>query len=1078
MPSDDGSSSQTHFVPGPNDKDELYEVIEITGEKPGYYRVKWAGFDTKTGKPWPQDWIPRRDCTDDIVADWKKKKAKKEQQKLAKKTGKSKSRSSRASTSTSVATLNVRRRSTLRSATTHSASPKPNARASSSAIRLEDTSPNLSKRKRDSEVRVIVTHSDSKRPRKKPRFDLFSEGDREEEEDAKVEESDLVPERITDTLTHPPDDDIVEECPTDANDGVIESLTPSMSPYLGTKIADRWILPDGVKVGPPRKAKNSLAKAPNGLTSPVLQPTTNADLSTPLLPLSSSPSALTIPPLPLTRSQILSLRQEEEEESQSQSQPATVKPRTVVQNELGGSRIILKDVLAVASIESPSASTMAREMEEDEVRGFSGELHYPVQDEIDDSNEPIFHHDDEPIFLPNPDPAAGNPSLTVVSKGADPQHLITSSSTTGVQRRVNNPLRGKRLSNKPLRPIPQISPSRFAPHLPRNDDDLTSSIEQFSSPVKGLGGDSSVRDWDDFSSHGDANVGGKGKGWKANARGTKLLKDYEKRRWANDDKSKMKRSWESIVRRPIALNFFRLSTAPVKTKEKAGSSDAVAELEEAMRALQSGSQSQIQAESQVQVVHLPEQPAPAPEVDELVREMEKRYVDLDGGGAEMEVAHDEEIVVGMSLPAPVEDLLAVTASSGHSSDESQDKSKRMEIEITELRVRSTETAEKIDAERAEWRAQEAAWQKLRQSRVATEVQTDAGSVSISHTDGRVAELQVTFESERTAWIAERLALQQAVSALEMSKATALKDVDFFRDQYQSASGYVSTVRVENEELLQRAKIAESQATTGVNLVRTTYAARMKRLEEEVKKFKALSELLKEKDRRTNDDVRWRAAMEPELRKENESLKGRLEEDEAEMDDLKEEMKVIERRNKRLESKLERLERESALIHGGFSGIEGNGKARRASEDTDEDDDDYVPGREDRSSSDESSLSFSDDRHTRPSKKRVGRTPVVQDASLGTSKPVQQREEDIRTDADRASGSSSRKGEMDDMVYMCKWRNSDTMQSCQAVVNSRKVRSIASSFSTSMFITRLRSCAIMYLRADICRLYDFVGRLSV
>ncbi|KIK26296.1 hypothetical protein PISMIDRAFT_271599 [Pisolithus microcarpus 441] len=90
MPLDNGSPSnqatdlsefETQFVPRSNDDEVLYEVEEITAETLHKYRVKWAGLDPATQKPWPQSWVDKHDCTDALVAEWKAKKAKKKQQK-------------------------------------------------------------------------------------------------------------------------------------------------------------------------------------------------------------------------------------------------------------------------------------------------------------------------------------------------------------------------------------------------------------------------------------------------------------------------------------------------------------------------------------------------------------------------------------------------------------------------------------------------------------------------------------------------------------------------------------------------------------------------------------------------------------------------------------------------------------------------------------------------------------------------------------------------------------------------------------------------------------------------------------
>jgi hypothetical protein len=69
------SEPGTQFVPQEDDEEQLWEVIEITGERDREYRVRWAGTDPTTGKPWAQSWVPKHDCTDDLVLSWKRKQA-------------------------------------------------------------------------------------------------------------------------------------------------------------------------------------------------------------------------------------------------------------------------------------------------------------------------------------------------------------------------------------------------------------------------------------------------------------------------------------------------------------------------------------------------------------------------------------------------------------------------------------------------------------------------------------------------------------------------------------------------------------------------------------------------------------------------------------------------------------------------------------------------------------------------------------------------------------------------------------------------------------------------------------------
>lgn len=80
--SDSSLSEPTqYFIPQENDEEVLYSVIEITSERNNMYKVRWAGNDPKTGKPWAQSWVAKTDCTDDLVLKWKKKKKEREKRK-------------------------------------------------------------------------------------------------------------------------------------------------------------------------------------------------------------------------------------------------------------------------------------------------------------------------------------------------------------------------------------------------------------------------------------------------------------------------------------------------------------------------------------------------------------------------------------------------------------------------------------------------------------------------------------------------------------------------------------------------------------------------------------------------------------------------------------------------------------------------------------------------------------------------------------------------------------------------------------------------------------------------------------
>ncbi|KAF9531447.1 hypothetical protein CPB83DRAFT_105284 [Crepidotus variabilis] len=166
---------------------------------------------------------------------------------------------------------------------------------------------------------------------------------------------------------------------------------------------------------------------------------------------------------------------------------------------------------------------------------------------------------------------------------------------------------------------------------------------------------------------------------------------------------------------------------------------------------------------------------------------------------------------------------------------------------------------------------------------------DQNSLLDSSSRQEVAELQSQRAVEKAAWEDERVAFQARISSLESAKALANKDCDFFRDQYGKASGFVTSVREENKELEKRIGIAESQTSTGVELVKSTFALRIKTLEDNARAWQGMAEFVIEKDRRTNDDIRRRAAEEPELRARCERQRQAIELDEERIEDLEAEL---------------------------------------------------------------------------------------------------------------------------------------------------------------------------------------------
>ncbi|EIM79736.1 uncharacterized protein STEHIDRAFT_126408 [Stereum hirsutum FP-91666 SS1] len=229
------------------------------------------------------------------------------------------------------------------------------------------------------------------------------------------------------------------------------------------------------------------------------------------------------------------------------------------------------------------------------------------------------------------------------------------------------------------------------------------------------------------------------------------------------------------------------------------------------------------------------------------------------------------------------------------------------------------------------------------------------------TDPRVAEMEGVLEKERTDWAVEREKLKQRVSMLETSKSSLLSDSDFLREEYHKASGAAASLRSENMDLEARAILAESQVTNGLALVRGTFEVRVKKLEEELGRANALNGILIEKERRTTDEIRWKASTFDEIERDNGILIKKDELLEAEIDELKEEMESVQRENERLREKLDRYsqrERAKQLMqmqpHAGMSDkTKGKQKEAQMQEEEEDEsdvfDDDYVPGKDSASS---------------------------------------------------------------------------------------------------------------------------------
>ncbi|CAE6516196.1 unnamed protein product [Rhizoctonia solani] len=157
-------SYETQFEARSDDEENLYNVERILAERGGRYLVQWEGVDPTTGEKWAPDWVPKTDCTDDLIADWKREKAAKKQKRggTSVKSASSASGSvtvvGRSSKSRPESGKSMASRATEASSSTRSRSPLPLRKATTtsrraSAFYIELPAPRRTKRRRESDIK-------------------------------------------------------------------------------------------------------------------------------------------------------------------------------------------------------------------------------------------------------------------------------------------------------------------------------------------------------------------------------------------------------------------------------------------------------------------------------------------------------------------------------------------------------------------------------------------------------------------------------------------------------------------------------------------------------------------------------------------------------------------------------------------------------------------------------------------------------------------------------------------------------------------------------------------------------------
>ena len=203
-----------------------------------------------------------------------------------------------------------------------------------------------------------------------------------------------------------------------------------------------------------------------------------------------------------------------------------------------------------------------------------------------------------------------------------------------------------------------------------------------------------------------------------------------------------------------------------------------------------------------------------------------------------------------------------------------------------LNTKSEEISKLENQLSVEQRTNEDLLQQLSALRRQITVSTNNTASTTELLEQELAEARAQLALQTVSWENERATLTLNIETAIRGKVSAEQDRDFFREQYAKASGFVSSVRDENVELEKQIKIATDQAQSGISLIRTTFELRTKSLQEDVRAWRRTAEFLMEKDHRTNDDIRRRAAEEPELR-------ARCDRQESALEDISERLLQLE-----------------------------------------------------------------------------------------------------------------------------------------------------------------------------------------
>ncbi|KZT09582.1 uncharacterized protein LAESUDRAFT_511729 [Laetiporus sulphureus 93-53] len=846
---------ETQFIPQENDDEQLYDAIEILAERGNQYKVRWDGVDPQTGKPWAPSWVGKHDCTDNLIYEWKVKQARKK--KRAEKR-KSKARSSVSSSRT------TRQSDALARASTSRRQTLPNAWASSSRSRLVDhevTTGGLRPRSKTLNTVQDGNVSDLaeiKPPRKKRRVQVeivvppppvstnkrtfastaIPGKKRKREDSGSSEHSEGSPPAVPIFKTGPPRG--------------VRTKKKSSSSAMESGVDASPV----TKIGPPRGVRRK-AKASSSA----------AMHSADLVPVADSlewEEAMNVHVENQNDFDVLDADNARDDYSKNQFVPETQSPRRPSSDRPLSARHISP------VIEKPG--------EEEVIGRKPAKVLRPV---------------------PQPSPSVFRPYLQV--EEPEPEEPLSSieqfsSPEKGTQaavafvirkgkERARDKGKGRQVASRRDDEILRVHGQRLADQnaakarrnaLARDDrDDESDDLPASHSVHEGLGGDIGPHeveenDWlfqlaPDHVPHSTADV--------------LVPNSLESHRTSVDTfAQEMAGAYLDLTggqgqRRSPTSEPAELSLGPElpsSSKWEAGP-------------LQEARPAKLQLSAKKSTVLLKS----VTTSDQSQQTTSTQRADADCQSLEIAVLKGQlkELLLTVEQRATQIGLLQIEVMQRKMEThilqtEKLDLSnacKTLETECEQLKFKmETLQSEKLDLNNT-CKTLETKYEKLQQQAI---IDLEVAEIKLQEQQTLIETLergQAGMEDDLSV-LEGRLQEQQVLlEELQKGKADAEKDRELFRNLYGKASVHASDVSKERDELQRQLDLTAGQLKDGLPMVKGMFKDHNARLQQEVEKLKALCKVLMDKDERTNDDVRRRAALEPMLREENEKLKKEIEE---------------------------------------------------------------------------------------------------------------------------------------------------------------------------------------------------------